>query len=37
MHRHMDDFRRAYELTELAWDAPLDAVSLGITQATSYR
>jgi GntR family transcriptional regulator, transcriptional repressor for pyruvate dehydrogenase complex len=37
MHRHMDDFRRAYELTELAWDAPLDAVSLGITQTTTYR
>ncbi len=37
MHRHMDDFRRAYELTELAWDAPLDAVSLGMTQAAPHR
>jgi DNA-binding FadR family transcriptional regulator len=31
MHKHMDDFRRAYELTELSLDAPLDAVSLGIS------
>jgi hypothetical protein len=26
----MDDFRRAYELTSLSLDAPLDAVSLGV-------
>jgi GntR family transcriptional regulator, transcriptional repressor for pyruvate dehydrogenase complex len=30
MHKHMDDFRRAYELTSLSLDAPLDAVSLGV-------
>lgn len=35
MHKHMDDFRRAYELTALSLDAPLDAVGLGITQASS--
>ncbi len=29
MHKHMDDFRRAYELTSLSLDATLDAVSLG--------
>jgi DNA-binding FadR family transcriptional regulator len=37
MHKHMDDFRRAYELTELSLDAPLDAVSLGISQSTPHR
>jgi len=30
MRKHMDDFRRAYELTNLSLDAPLDAVSLGV-------
>ncbi len=35
MHKHMDDFRRAYELTALSLDTPLDAVGLGITQASS--
>jgi GntR family transcriptional repressor for pyruvate dehydrogenase complex len=34
MHKHMDDFRRAYELTALSLDDPLDAVSLGMSQAT---
>lgn len=29
MHKHMDDFRRAYELTSLSMDTPLDAASLG--------
>lgn len=37
MHKHMDDFRRAYELTELSMDAPLDAMRLGISQSPSYR
>ena len=37
MHKHMDDFRRAYELTELSLDTPLDAVSLGISQSTASR
>jgi GntR family transcriptional regulator, transcriptional repressor for pyruvate dehydrogenase complex len=31
MYKHMDDFRRAYELTGLSLDAPLDAASLGMT------
>lgn len=35
MHKHMDDFRRAYELTALSLDAPLDAVSLGMAQGAS--
>jgi GntR family transcriptional regulator, transcriptional repressor for pyruvate dehydrogenase complex len=35
MHKHMDDFRRAYELTALSLDSPLDAISLGMTQMTS--
>lgn len=35
MHKHMDDFRRAYELTALSLDSPLDAVSLGMTQVSS--
>lgn len=35
MYKHMDDFRRAYELTALSLDTPLDAVGLGITQASS--
>jgi DNA-binding FadR family transcriptional regulator len=30
MHKHMDDFRRAYEMTALSLDDPLDAVSLGM-------
>lgn len=30
MRKHMDDFRRAYELTGLSLDTPLDAVSLGV-------
>ena len=30
MRKHMDDFRRAYELTGLSLDASLDAVSLGV-------
>ncbi|MDO8878233.1 MAG: FCD domain-containing protein [Pseudolabrys sp.] len=34
MHKHMDDFRRAYELTALSLDAPLDAVSLSMSEAT---
>jgi hypothetical protein len=34
MHKHLDDFRRAYELTALSLDDPLDAVSLGMSQAT---
>ena len=28
MHKHMDDFRRAYEMTGMSMDAPLDAASL---------
>jgi DNA-binding FadR family transcriptional regulator len=28
MHKHMDDFRRAYEMTEMSMDAPLDATNL---------
>ena len=35
MHKHMDDFRRAYELTALSLDTPLDVVSLGMTQMSS--
>jgi GntR family transcriptional repressor for pyruvate dehydrogenase complex len=34
MYKHMDDFRRAYELTSLSLDVPLDPVSLGMTQVT---
>ena len=34
MHKHMDDFRRAYELTALSLDTPLDAVSLSMSEAT---
>lgn len=30
MRKHMDDFRRAYELTNLSLDASLDAASLGV-------
>jgi GntR family transcriptional repressor for pyruvate dehydrogenase complex len=30
MFKHMDDFRRAYELTALSLDAPLDAAALGM-------
>ena len=30
MYKHMDDFRRAYELTALSLDAPFDAASLGM-------
>jgi len=31
MRKHMDDFRRAYELTEISLDTPLDAVGLGMS------
>lgn len=37
MRKHMDDFRRAYELTEISLDSPLDAVSLGIGQPPAAR
>ena len=30
MRKHMDDFRRAYEMTDLSLDESLDAVSLGV-------
>jgi DNA-binding FadR family transcriptional regulator len=29
MHKHMDDFRRAYEMTALSMDTSLDAANLG--------
>jgi GntR family transcriptional repressor for pyruvate dehydrogenase complex len=35
MRKHMDDFRRAYELTGLSLDASLDAVSLGVIAGSS--
>jgi hypothetical protein len=31
MRRHMDDFRKGYELTGLDMDMPLDAARLGLT------
>jgi DNA-binding FadR family transcriptional regulator len=37
MHKHMDDFRRAYEMTSLSLDAPLDAVSLGVARGGASR
>jgi GntR family transcriptional repressor for pyruvate dehydrogenase complex len=37
MHKHMDDFRRAYEMTSLSLDAPLDAVSLGVAPRLAAR
>jgi GntR family transcriptional repressor for pyruvate dehydrogenase complex len=37
MHKHMDDFRRAYEMTQMSLDAPLDVACLGLGQATSPR
>jgi GntR family transcriptional regulator, transcriptional repressor for pyruvate dehydrogenase complex len=35
MRKHMDDFRRAYELTGLSLDTSLDAVSLGVIAGSS--
>lgn len=35
MHKHMDDFRRAYELTALSLDTSLDAASLGMVNGTA--
>ena len=37
MRKHMDDFRRAYELTNLSLDASLDVACLGLGQSTSPR
>jgi DNA-binding FadR family transcriptional regulator len=37
MHKHMDDFRRAYEMTQMSLDAPLDVACLGLGQSTSPR
>jgi GntR family transcriptional regulator, transcriptional repressor for pyruvate dehydrogenase complex len=37
MHKHMDDFRRAYEMTQMSLDAPLDVACLGLGQPTSLR
>jgi GntR family transcriptional repressor for pyruvate dehydrogenase complex len=38
MRKHMDDFRRAYELTHHSLDASLDAATLGMTgQTTNAR
>ena len=37
MHKHMDDFRRAYEMTQMSLDAPLDVACLGLGQTTSPR
>jgi GntR family transcriptional regulator, transcriptional repressor for pyruvate dehydrogenase complex len=34
MHKHMDDFRRAYEMTQMSLDAPLDVACLGLGQTT---
>ncbi len=36
MHKHMDDFRRAYEMTEMSMDSPLDAANL-LSQASATR
>jgi GntR family transcriptional repressor for pyruvate dehydrogenase complex len=35
MRKHMDDFRRAYELTHHSLDASLDAATLGMTSQTT--
>ena len=35
MHKHMDDFRRAYEMTQMSLEAPLDIACLGLSQAVS--
>jgi GntR family transcriptional repressor for pyruvate dehydrogenase complex len=35
MHKHMDDFRRAYEMTQMSLDAPLDIACLGLSQTVS--
>ena len=37
MHKHMDDFRRAYEMTQMSLDAPLDVACLGLGQSPSPR
>jgi GntR family transcriptional regulator, transcriptional repressor for pyruvate dehydrogenase complex len=37
MHKHMDDFRRAYEMTQMSLDAPLDVACLDLGPATSSR
>jgi GntR family transcriptional repressor for pyruvate dehydrogenase complex len=37
MYKHMDDFRRAYEMTQMSLDAPLDVACLGLGQSTSPR
>jgi GntR family transcriptional regulator, transcriptional repressor for pyruvate dehydrogenase complex len=37
MHKHMDDFRRAYEMTQMSLDAPLDVACLDLGQTTSLR
>jgi GntR family transcriptional regulator, transcriptional repressor for pyruvate dehydrogenase complex len=37
MHKHMDDFRRAYEMTQMSLDAPLDVACLGLGQSSSPR
>jgi GntR family transcriptional regulator, transcriptional repressor for pyruvate dehydrogenase complex len=37
MHKHMDDFRRAYEMTEMSLDTPLDVACLDLGQTTSLR
>lgn len=37
MRKHMDDFRRAYELTEISLDTPLDAAGLGVPHAPPAR
>jgi GntR family transcriptional regulator, transcriptional repressor for pyruvate dehydrogenase complex len=37
MHKHMDDFRRAYEMTAMSLDAPLDVASLDLGQSPSLR
>jgi len=37
MRKHMDDFRRAYELTNHSLDTSLDAVTLGVADARTSR
>jgi GntR family transcriptional regulator, transcriptional repressor for pyruvate dehydrogenase complex len=37
MHKHMDDFRRAYEMTQMSLDAPLDVACLDFGQSASAR
>jgi GntR family transcriptional regulator, transcriptional repressor for pyruvate dehydrogenase complex len=37
MHKHMDDFRRAYEMTQMSLDAPLDVACLSLGQSASPR